>query len=553
MIIQEAPAAVQARLRWALIGGWIIHLLVRLWLYRHHTGPVANPDEVGYLVAARWLAGGADADYSGSTFYQAGYALLLVPAYWLTSDPETVYRIVVLVGSAAAAGAFPLSYHVLRRLDVSGKPALVLAFVASLGPSLLVFSGLALVDAVLPTVLLGWLLAVHDLLRTGSTRAGVVGGVLSGFAMTAHMRGTVVLAVFVLVTVRARRFVPLAVAGAVAAAGWLLNRALSAALYPGGVRDLAGLLLSRITSLDGQAWAVSGALGQLWYLIVATWGLAGLGLAAGVSAAVRRGSPHRLTASALLVVTLGIAYASSAALPDEHRVGNYAYGRYLACVAVAWTLAGLVVLVRAGRRVPVRPAFWAVVLLAVSGGVAAFYAGDRLSRYSFILFDFPEVAFLSGSRDSLRMLPASLAALALLAAITAAASLVRRHRLHALAAVLAAANIAFLADIAPKSAPRAGRDWLPAISHGRVAVDRRVHWGIRVQLVHRVWWTEVELFDAASGHPPPGVCTLVVPPDVGPPPPGWFVADSHPPHWTTWSDASACGAGSSGRISGEAL
>ncbi|TMR30123.1 hypothetical protein ETD85_30000, partial [Nonomuraea zeae] len=113
--VRAAAHPHKARLRWVLAAGWAVQVVLRLWLYRYHTAPVANPDETGYLLAARWLAGGPGADLTGSTFYQAGYALPLVPIFWLTSDPVLAYRLVFVVGSVVAAGAYPLAYLLLRR------------------------------------------------------------------------------------------------------------------------------------------------------------------------------------------------------------------------------------------------------------------------------------------------------------------------------------------------------------------------------------------------------------------------------------------------------
>ncbi|WP_157253465.1 glycosyltransferase family 39 protein [Nonomuraea typhae] len=541
---------------WLLAGGWLAQVLLRLWMFRYHTGPVANPDEVGYLLAARLLAGGPGGDYSGSTFYQGGYPLLLTPVYWVTGDPVTVYRLVVVIGSLAAALAFPLAYLVLRRLSLGRRAALALAFVAGLAPSVLVFSGLALVDAVLPTLVLGWLLALHDLLERRSWAAGAVAGALSGLAMTMHLRGTVVMGVFTVTVLASLRrgslrpgLVALGSGLLTAGAGTLLNGHLKAALYPGGPRDLSGLALDRLTGLDGQLRSVAGALGQLWYLIAATWGLAGIGIAAAVVLVVRslrraRGSeatwppvrPRALPvpAGALLALTLGIAYTSSAALPDEHRVGNYVYGRYLACVAVAWTLAGLVVLVRARRRTVLAAAAASAGTLAVSGGLAAWYAGDRLSRYHYIAFDFPETAFLTGVRDRFDMGGASVAALVLLTGITAAAVLRRKAVVLLAAAALAVPNVAFAAGLAPKSAPAAGQDGLPRISHGRVALDTRVSWRTWVHLIHRVHWTELERVNLPDQPIPRGVCTVVAAPEAGAPPAGWRVSGAGQ-GWVTWS------------------
>ncbi|MEV1174326.1 hypothetical protein [Nonomuraea sp. NPDC049784] len=547
VFMAPAPAYVtgrregRSRLWWVLAAGWVAQVGLRLWLYRYHTGPVANPDETGYLLAARWLAGGPGADLTGSTFYQGGYPVLLVPIFWLTSDPVLAYRLVVVVGSMAAAGAYPLAYMLLRRMGLGGRVALISAFVAGLSPALLVFPGLALTDAILPALVLAWLVAVHDLAAYGSVRAGAVAGGLSAFAMAAHLRGTVVLAVCVLivVVVSARRkatmpaVAALVSAGVVAAAGKALNGALAAALYPGGARDLSGLLLSRLTSLEGQAWALSGAAGQLWYLIAGTWGLAGAGLAGAAALLVRRSAlfQHRVLAGTLLLATLAIAYASSAALPDEHRVGNYVYGRYLACVAVAWTLAGLVALLKGGRLAVVRHDLAAAGLMAVTGGSAAWYAGDRLERYSFIAFDFPEVIFLTGMRDSLNLGSASVPALIMLACLTGAAFLTAHRTRLLVVGVLALIDIAFTAGQAP--ARPSGADWLPAPPPGRVAVDRRVKWNLWVPLAYRVSWTEIELYD---GRPPEGTCTAVVPYGAAPLP-GWAATGRGGAQmgWTTWS------------------
>ncbi|NYF42088.1 hypothetical protein [Streptosporangium sandarakinum] len=385
-------------------------------------------------------------------------------------------------------------------MGMERKAALAVAFAAGLSPALLLFSGLALADAILPALVLGLLVALHDLAERGSLPAGTAAGGLAAFAMAVHLRGTVILAVSVLIVVallvsgrvpRRAGFAALGVAAAVAAVGTLLNGALSAELYPDGPRDLAGLLVTRLTSLEGQAWALSGAAGQLWYLIVGTWGLAGVGFGGVAVLLARRGVPpgRRVSAAALALVTLGVAYASSAALPDEHRVGNYTYGRYTACVAVAWTLIGLVTLVRARRLTVPRHALAAAALMAGTGGVAA-----------------------------AALLPR------------------RRGRLPVVAAVLAAINIAFVVHLAPAPASAAGGDPFPVPAAGRVAVDLRVRWHVWVPLVHRVWWTELERFDGARRLPPAGVCTVIAPPTALPPA-GWTVTDEGGARrgWTAWA------------------
>ncbi|MDX6742373.1 hypothetical protein [Actinocorallia sp. A-T 12471] len=345
-----------------LLLGYLTQAAVRFLPARHSDGPVADPDETGYLVAARLLAGGPGTDFTGHTFYQAGYPLLLAPLYHLTDDPETVYRLTLAVNALLGALTFPLVYLLLRRLGQVGGSALLTAWTAALLPATVLFTRYALADAILPTLLLTWLLALDHAtqphpatpthraptrqLRPSTrpvelparsaravTRPGAVtarpvqavpgagalltapvwaaawAGALAAGAAAVHARGAVVAVVHVavLLVFAWRRPPVLGVGLGVLAVGWAAGRALNgyvaASLYPGGARDLGGLLADRMFSVDGQLWAWSGAAGQLWYLVVATWGLGGVGLVA-VVAAVRE-PRFRAGAVALLAVTVG--------------------------------------------------------------------------------------------------------------------------------------------------------------------------------------------------------------------------------------------------------
>lgn len=118
----RAPAAAPAARRtvpfWVwLVAGWAVQAGLRWWLGHRLSVPRADPDEAGYLIAARVLTGGPGADLTGSTFYQGGYPLLLAPVYAVSRDPVTVYRLVLLVNVLARALPMPLLYAAARRLD----------------------------------------------------------------------------------------------------------------------------------------------------------------------------------------------------------------------------------------------------------------------------------------------------------------------------------------------------------------------------------------------------------------------------------------------------
>lgn len=531
-----------------LFMGWLAQVAIRFFLARDQSGPVANPDEAGYLVAARLLAGGPGTDYSGHTFYQAGYPLLLVPINWLTDDPQTVYHLTMLVNALIGALIFPLAYSLLRRLGQPKNQALLVAWPAALLPAVVIFGRFALADAVLPVIVLAWLLALDRTLQTSSQAMSAAASALAAYATSVHSRGTIVLAVHVLVLVVSavigrrqklqdvvdvqvkrkeepgrggtglltRREQRLRVAqsphnrrpflvglGVVVIAflavkvlhGWLM-----AGLYPGGARDLGGILGERVTSVGGQAWAWSGAAGQIWYLVVSTWGLGGVGLLAVIAAAVKK-NEHRAMALVLLAVTFGIAYGSMAALPDENRVGNFAYGRYLTCVALVYTLVGLTVLAKKTQIAAVAG------ILLLTGGWVSLYAGERLETAGWIPFDFPEVIFLTQNDGGLNLRPASLVALGLLALLWAT-------RGKALIVV----NLAALVMIVQPFTDVAETPGL-AFPRDGVVIEETVPWYVKPRLITRVHWTEIRTWN--RGQPvPEDVCTVITSQNT-PGPDGW--------------------------------
>src|SRR5689334_14712107 len=78
-----------------LAAGWLVGIAWRLWLARALYTPVVLGDESRYMIFARVLAGGPGG-YGGDTeaTRRVGYALLISPTYWFTSNPYTVYRLV---------------------------------------------------------------------------------------------------------------------------------------------------------------------------------------------------------------------------------------------------------------------------------------------------------------------------------------------------------------------------------------------------------------------------------------------------------------------------
>jgi len=543
-----------------LVAGWLVQAGLRAWFSRAQAVPLDNPDETAYLIAARVLAGGPGANFSGATLYQGGYPLLITPAYWFASSPAAVYHAVLLINAAVSATVMPLGYLVCRRLGLGRPAAYGVATVAALLPAGFLFSEYAISDAIFPVVTLAWLLAIHSWLAATSPRARYVAAlgsaVLSGYAYAVHSRGMVLLAGFAAVGVfiawrrpaaRGRSSVAAAALTAVLAvgAGWTLNRHLVSALYPQGSRSLSGQLVSTLESVYGVIHVAEMAGGQLWRLVLDSWGIAGIGLVAAVAVAVRGGlgpppqaarpagsSPLagtarrgvradlRVMAALSVGVTVLIACSTSAALGPRQPL-TWASGRYLDGMTVTFFLVGAVVLLRATARQILALAACVAGLTVLTAVTVAVYAGTSLPTVRGRTFNFGEPAVLTQNWSQASVLVATAVALGLLLVWVYFAILARYMRVLACVLGAAAAAVSLLAVVQLTAhCSRADSVWARAMGiremaaagglkpGERVAIASNVTGVLRLAQAFEVSSTQVQYFNPFR-QPPPADATVV--------------------------------------------
>ena len=553
-----------------LVAGWLGQAGLRAWLSRAQAVPLDNPDETAYLIAARVLAGGPAADFSGATLYRGGYPLLITPVYWFTSSPAAVYHAVLLINAAVSAAVMPLGYLVCRRLGLGCPSAYGVAMVAALLPAGFFFSEYAIADAIFPVVTLAWLLATHSWLVATSPRAryaaAIGSAVLSGYAYAVHPRGVVLLAGFAAVSVFIAWRRP-AARGSVAAAtltvvvtvgaGWTLDRYLASALYPRGARSLSGQLVSTSESVYGVIHVAEMAGGQLWRLVLDGWGIAGIGLVAAVAAIARRGvrTDLRVMASLLVGVTVLIACAAPAALPP-HQSRTWASGRYLDGMTVTFFLVGAVVLLRAAARPILAFAACVAGLTMVAAVTVAVYAGTSLPTERGKTFNFGEPAVLTQDWSQASVLVATAAALALLLLWVVFALLARRVRVLAcvLGAAVAAVSLVAVAQLTAHCS-RADSVWAQAMGMRemaavgglkpgeQIAIASDISGVLRLAQAFEVSSTQVQFFHPARRPPPADVTVVDAAWPTGQParaswpdaPAGWrVVAANRFGSWVVW-------------------
>ncbi len=333
-----------------LVAGTVALFLLRFALSLIRTGPVLVADEIGYLTNARVLDGGVPGQMELAPFYRGGYSLLITPLLELGGSPGFTYHLILVLNAALAASVFPLLYLLLTRF-AGVRPGLAIwaAFAGALYPALTVLSQVAMSENVLFPLVCLWLIAFAGLLqeRRGSDFAWAAGlGAATGALWAVHNRMFVAvvlaLAGMAWLTLRGRLrpaalalgvgVVALSVYGVHVLDGYLIDHN-----YGGSAPDELSERMDEIFAFGGLRTVAANLVGQTWYLLVATFGLA----AVAVADFARRRTP---LGGVLVALTVLLLLVSAAAFPERTRPDMLIYGRYAEVVAPALIAFGLAAL-----------------------------------------------------------------------------------------------------------------------------------------------------------------------------------------------------------------
>lgn len=390
--------------------------------------PVMAPDEPGAWAIAKWLAGTPGTLEMGSMpVYPLVSGAVLTPLWWLPVDGVVRYRLGLLVAAALVLAAALLVRRAVGLLGGEGWPAALATAVMLLVPSS--SFGAAFTHAE-PTVLVVWASLWWALCRQRhgiETRAAVVGSVAAGLAPFTHGRlvaAPLVWAAFLVLSARSpharaaarrngRGFVaaagPLAVLALTSGAAWWLARSATAALWTDPEPALKGDPLA--WALDPGAWAalVEQLLGQAWYVVAASAGLALGGVALLVGMLRRPTLPlDRLVAGAggaLVLANLAVSVVAMGGFLHEAartdtvplmppRLDHLVYGRYVDALTLVLTCLGILWCWRRPPRRRLAAVPGAAAALLVLGGLAA---SGAAARHDELLWFFPTPNLAAGS------------------------------------------------------------------------------------------------------------------------------------------------------------
>lgn len=372
---------------WALVvctAAALVYIAVNLYV----GGPAYLGDEIGYLSNAAFLAGHHS---DGASSYYAGYSLLISPLFYFLGDAHQVWTGILVTNGLMWGVTLYLVWSLLRTL-VPGAPywkRLVALVVIAAYPAYSTMSGYAFSQTAFALVFTA---GIHSLGRLDAARPSSIlpHALLVGYLTSIHPAGLPVAVASVLaLTVACWRGRIIQVA---ALNGLVIG--LLVFLYHGIIRPW---MIAEMTSpeaeprlhypgfsaiFEGGAYAqklkvlVGMMVGQLSYLLIATFGFAAIGAAVAGRQGIRQlrnlgksdidgaaiyhaALPFMLILSVLGII--GLSALGGAVSGGPGRVDHWIYGRYVEPVIPA--LFGVGLLSRAPRSAVV-----ATVCLVIFAG-----------------------------------------------------------------------------------------------------------------------------------------------------------------------------------------
>ncbi|WP_375000324.1 hypothetical protein [Aeromicrobium sp. CTD01-1L150] len=353
----------------------LVCLAVNVYVLWGTTWPAFPYDEVTLLQMARMLAGEEVPDMIRGAGYYPGWAVLITPVWWFTSDPSVAYQASLWLGVVVSlATIWPLT-QIARRFGLAAAPAVVVASFVMVLPARAVQADFSMSERLVTLFLACAVLAAFRVAERPSLLRHLVLAATLGLLLFSHVRMSVVLgAAAVWLLIRIPRHAWPSVAGlvmvalsyvAATRAGNALNEALL-----GRTLTREDALLQRISDSRPELFLRVG-IGQSWYQSLASFGLVAVGLVVIVLLVWRELRRWDFGAVTFLFgATTAVVFVSLAQWANDHllyinpwvRLDAWVYGRYIDPVATIVVLVGVcALLVGVSRSV----AAWAVGMNAL--------------------------------------------------------------------------------------------------------------------------------------------------------------------------------------------
>lgn len=349
------------RRRWTLAGvvAAVVVAVVRRWTSWGRNEYAIWPDEPAQLAIARFVGGGTRWTMDDHSVWRPLFGTLLSPVYLFTDDPTTVLHTALTVNALLGGVAAALLVCLARRLTPMTPPwSGTVAVLVSLTPAVLFSTDFVFAESLVAPLFLATLLALLRFHESPTLVGALVTALLAGAAFGAHSRmlplAIITLVVIAMAAVQQRLAARDALAGAMVAVGALYVVSVYTAYIVDRLWDQPSTLNSiggvRDQLLSGRPVLVA-ALGQTWYLVVASLGVIVYGSVVLARAALipeafaARTAPARADARLVLVAVGACVALSIVFMSDRTRSDQIVYGRYNDAVVTPLLVVGLASLI----------------------------------------------------------------------------------------------------------------------------------------------------------------------------------------------------------------
>ncbi len=360
--------------------------------------PTIMPDEYGsWAIATRLALGDGLVSMQDMPSYPLVPGLALVPLHWMPVGPATAYRLALVLSSVAAFVAADLVRRAVRSLRPDEPLLAATAFaVVLLSPALLTTTSFTWAE---PAVLLCWATmcwAAVEITRRdeldGALAPLLAGSIAAGAAPFVHGRLMAAPAIWAVLLVavawrstgapaRRRAAAGVAVTLVVALLLSRLDALVKASLWTDAIGHDTGALRGSAASPEVWWTVLCVAIGQLWYAVAASFGLAAFGVLGcvaairgrhGATARLVAGFVAALAASNLALSTIAMSSGtfraattgSTGGVDTRLRWDHLVYGRYNDAAIVVLSVVGLFWLWSERRRVMATAAVVVAFLVA---------------------------------------------------------------------------------------------------------------------------------------------------------------------------------------------
>lgn len=268
-----------------LILPYLSLVIIQIFFNWELQSPSVFPDEITQLGHARYLAGGNHVFLFNEPLAHFGYSLFLVPLFWLFSNPFIIFKGVVILNAFLMSSLyFPIYYIIHNIFSTKKNISLLITLTTCIYPAFFFYSKVSWAENILIPLYATTVVLLYLFLKHKSYLSAILFGVSVGFLYMLHVRilPIIIISILYLIFLVILKILPkLKVLLSLLFIGifCFVTKVVMNYLVSVGYEKVNEISkIEKLFNIFDISDFIIGAVGQLWYLSVATYGLFIIGL-----------------------------------------------------------------------------------------------------------------------------------------------------------------------------------------------------------------------------------------------------------------------------------